>query len=243
MQEERLHRSSFRILIADDNGIMRKGIAAVVCNIMPGSSVLEVSSFHDAKKRLGDEEFRAAIFDVDMRDLNGPRDFLLLRADHPHLILAVLSRNDNVDAILAYLAVGVNGYIHECCNPAEIEHAIRAILSGIIYVPPTLVRPRTTHSNQKPLSRAQLASRSAGKLTSRQKGVLELLLNGRSNKEIARDLDISPNTVKIHVSALLRHFVVHTRADLLTIASQGHAKSSGSVMPRACSSHRDLGRV
>ena len=67
-----------RILIADDNGILRKGIAAVVSEIIPRAVIVEASSFCDAKQQLDHEQFSAAIFDIDMRDLNGPADFQIL---------------------------------------------------------------------------------------------------------------------------------------------------------------------
>jgi DNA-binding NarL/FixJ family response regulator len=204
-----------KILIADDNGILRKGIAAIVQGIMPSASLTEVSTFNDAKQRLDQESFDAAIFDVDMRDLKAPSDFQALRATHPTLILAVISRDDDPEMILNYLAMGVNGYIHECSRPIEIDRAMHAVLTGMVYVPPTVVGSRSRISDYNP----QLTPQTLLKLTHRQQGVLNLLINGLSNKEIARELKLSHNTVKIHVSALLRQFAVETRADLAAMAS------------------------
>lgn len=208
-----------RILIVG-NFILRRGIASIVSGLVDRASIAEAPCFHDGKARLRSEEFSAAIFDVDREDQNGPVDFQMLRADHPQLILAVLARLDNVGAILRYLAAGVNGYILERSSQSEIERAIGAVLNRAPYVPPHLMRYDL--GQPAPDSAVAPICRNFRGLTGRQGAVLRLLLSGCSNKEIARVLDLSPHTVKIHVGALLRHFAVQRRSDLLMAASRNH---------------------
>jgi two-component system nitrate/nitrite response regulator NarL len=204
--------TSLRILIAGNDCIFQRGFASILCDILPCAEFVQASCFHDAKAWLGREVFSAAIFDINVKDRNGPIGFQMLRADHPHLILGVLSHIDNASVILSYLAAGVNGYILGCSSQSEIERAIKAIFRGAIYVPPNLIRSKgnqTDHDTEAPPLCRDLKG-----LTGRQSAVLDLLLNGHSNKEIARELRLSPHTIKIHVGAVLRHFAVRRRTEL-----------------------------
>lgn len=217
MLDETVDSNHRKILVAG-NYLLRRGIAGIVNDLATGASIVEVSCFFDAAARLRTDEFFAAIFDIDGPDTDGPSDFRMLRADHPWVILTVFSRTEDAGIILSYLAAGVNGYILGSSSQSEIERAIRTLLGRATYVPPSMTNPgirRQDRGRALPLLR-----REAGGLTSRQSAVLELLLNEYSNKEIARKLDLSPHTVKIHVSALLRHFSVRRRMDLAIVASR-----------------------
>ena len=210
--------SRCRILIAGYSYIVRRGLASIVCGVTQSAVIADVSCFDEAKKWLEREDFFAAIFEIDPENPIGPIKFQELRSDHPQLILGVLSRSDNASTILSHLAAGVNGYILGCSSQAEIEWAIGTILRGAIYVPPSLVRSKANY----PVSNLDVPPPYGHRkgLTGRQSDVLKLLLNGYSNKMIARELDLSPHTVKFHVGALLRHFAVERRTDLSVVASR-----------------------
>jgi two-component system, NarL family, response regulator DevR len=213
-----LDDSPCRILVAGDNCILRSGVTSLLCGVARRAVIAEASCFQDAKQRLESRDFLAAIFHIDAGDLNSPVSYQALRAEYPHLILAVISGIDKADVILTYLGMGVNGYILGCSSQSEIECAFRTILRGAIYAPSSLVAPRDVEPDDDPNMRPLVAS--FRDLTERQSAVLELLSNGCSNKEIARQLELSPNTVKIHVSALLRHFSVRRRTDLTIAAAR-----------------------
>jgi DNA-binding NarL/FixJ family response regulator len=203
-----------KVLVAG-HCVVRRGVASIVRDVVPKASIVEAASFHEAKARLESEKFFAAIFDVDGRDQHGPVNFRMLRADFPQLIIAVLSLTDNATIILSYLAAGVNGYILGSSDQPEIECAIGVILNRAPRAPLRVSGPDAVQPDQD--AAVSPRRQSLRGLTERQNTVLGLLLNGYSNKEIARQLDLSPHTVKIYVSALLRHFSVDRRSDL-TIA-------------------------
>jgi DNA-binding NarL/FixJ family response regulator len=220
-----------KILIAG-NCIFRRGVAGIVRDVVPSASIAEAFGFADARARLNRGEFFAAIFDIDAGELNGPIGFRALRVDCPHLILGVLSRTASAGDILSYLAAGVTGYILEKSGQTEVERAVRKILNGAIYIPPNVIEPAVC----EPEFALPALRRNWCRLTPRQNGVLRLLLNGYSNKEIARQLNLSPHTVKIHVSALLRCFAVQKRSNLAVAAATlraegiGHCSRLGSSM-------------
>src|SRR5262245_28364090 len=194
-----------KVLIAG-HCVVRRGVASIVRDIVPKASIVEAASFHEAKARLESEKFFAAIFDVDGRDQHGSVNFRMLRANFPQLIIAVLSLTDDATVILSYLAAGVNGYILASSDQPEIECAIRVILNRATGAPLSVSGPDAIRPDQDAAVSAR--HQSLRGLTERQNTVLALLLSGCSNKQIARQLDLSPHTVKIYVSALLRHFSV-----------------------------------
>jgi DNA-binding NarL/FixJ family response regulator len=221
---------SCKILVVG-NCIFRRGVASIVRDVLPSASIAEAFCFADARSRLNRGEFFAAIFDIDAEELNGPISFRTLRVDCPHLILGVLSRTASAGDILGYLAAGVTGYVLEQSGQTEVERALRKILNGAIYVPPNVIEPTAC----EPDFALSALRRNCCRLTPRQNGVLGLLLKGCSNKEIARQLNLSPHTVKIHVSALLRSFAVKKRSSLAVAAAALRAEGIGHCTPRVSS--------
>jgi DNA-binding NarL/FixJ family response regulator len=215
-----------RILIVG-SCIFRRGVASIVRDVVPSASMAETFCFADARARLNRCEFFAAIFDIDADELNGPISFRTLRVECPRLILGVLSRSASAGDILSYLAAGVTGYVLEKSGQAEVERAFREILNGAIYIPPNVIEPAACEPE---LALPALRRNGCG-LTPRQDGVLRLLLKGHSNKEIARQLNLSPHTVKIHVSALLRCFAVQRRSSLAVAAAALRAEAIGRYNP------------
>lgn len=118
-----------------------------------------------------------------------------LRGEFPHSAIIFVSSLDDRRMIGNVVANGADGHIGKSATPEEIAEALQAIMAG------APVGRRTEPS-----------SRNRGELTSRQREILDLMAEGRSNKEIGRALNISPFTVRIHVSAVLRFLEVETRA-------------------------------
>jgi DNA-binding NarL/FixJ family response regulator len=219
-----------KILIAG-NCIFRRGVESLVRDVVPSASIAEALCFADARARLACGHFFAALFDIDADELNGPVSFRTLRVDCPDVILAVLSRSASAGDILSYLAAGVTGYILDKSGQAEVKRAVGEILNGAIYIPPDVIEPTAC----EPEFALPALRRDWCRLTPRQNGVLGLLLKGFSNKEIARQLNLSPHTVKIHVSALLRCFAVQKRSSLAVAAAAMRAEGIGHRGPLGAS--------
>ena len=220
--------ASWKILVAG-NCIFRRGVASIIGDVVPSASIVEAAGFADARARLNRDGFFAAIFHLDADELNGPVSFRTLRVDCPDLIMGVMSRSANAGDILGYMAAGVTGFLLETSGQTEVQRAVRVILNGAIYVPPDVIAPMACEPDvDRPALR-----RDPHRLTPRQNGVLGLLLKGYSNKEIARELDLSPHTVKIHVSALLRCFAVDKRSSLTLAATSLRGEARGHCGPVA----------
>ena len=201
-------------VIADDHGMYRMGLAFTLKDRLGFDDVEEAASLDEALSRLGDTDGIAlAIFDLSMPGMQSAASLAAVRECYPDLPIAVVSGSDSRTDVLAALAAGVNGFVPKGLKDDDLVAALRTILGGAIYVPATLAKS-TGHVAEPTSSGIDLA-----RLTPRQREVLDLLVEGRSNKEIARALDLGHGTVKIHLAAVFRHLGVSNRAAAAAIAA------------------------
>jgi len=153
-----------------------------------------------------------ALFDLSMPGMESAASLRAVRECHPDLRIAVVSASERRPDILLALASGVHGYVPKSLGAADLASALKQIWEGIIYVPPSLAEIES----DEPLYLSVVAG---GKqtvrpeaLTPRQRDVLELLVQGKSNKEIARALSLGEGTVKVHMAALFRNLGAGSRS-------------------------------
>jgi DNA-binding NarL/FixJ family response regulator len=128
--------------------------------------------------------------------------------------------------MLDCVSAGVHGYILKTSTPESILHALEAILSGQIYMPPEIANVAGVQA----ASKVEMARVAEGiptafasddrRFTKRQRDVLAHLAQGRSTKEIARALDLGVGTVKVHLAAIYRHLQAHSRTEAVLLASK-----------------------
>jgi DNA-binding NarL/FixJ family response regulator len=205
------------ILIADDHAVYRYGLALVLRQALGATKIIEAERFEDGLERLADPDLTLAIFDLDMPGLSGPHELEAVRRRRPDVRVVVLSASESRADILAALAAGVHGYIVKSHSTDAMVDHLRHILSGEIYVPPVLVQ--LPPAVQAPLPSPQVQP-TVAQLSERQRQVLKGLVEGRSNKEIANDLQLSEGTVKMHIAALLRHLGASNRTHAAALGKQ-----------------------
>lgn len=201
-------------VIADDHGMYRMGLAFTLKDRLGFDDVEEAASLDEALARLGETEGIAlALFDLSMPGMQSAASLAAVRECYPHLPIAVVSGSDSRADVLTALAAGVNGFVPKGLKDDDLVAALRAILGGAIYVPASLAQGAAVAAD------ASSGAIDLARLTPRQRDVLGLLVEGRSNKEIARSLDLGHGTVKIHLAAVFRHLGVSNRAAAVAVAA------------------------
>ena len=201
-----LGATSTRLVIVDDHSLVRDGLRARL-SVVPGLQVVgEAASGEQALALAAVDPPDLMLVDVGMRGMNGIELATALRERHPQIRVLMLSMYDNREYVLSAIRAGARGYVLKESPTEEIIAAISAVWAGGNY-----------YSAQVSSLVAQ-SGRMASPLTAREHEVLLLLAHGRSNKHVARALDISVRTVETHRLSLRRKLGVDSPSDLLKIA-------------------------
>lgn len=199
-------------LIADDDEFFRIALRSVLMDRLGIAEVIECASLDEALDALGQSgAIEMALFDLAMPGMESSASLAAVRELFPHIKVVVVSSSRRRQDILTALEVGVHGYIPKGYRIDDLSTALRSVVGGTIYVPPLLAEAA---SEPPPIKAPEesAAAVTAPVLTPRQWDVLKLLVEGRSNKEIARALGLGEGTVKIHLAALFRNLAVRNRS-------------------------------
>jgi DNA-binding NarL/FixJ family response regulator len=209
-------------IVADDHPLVRLGVRLVLESEYSESLVVEASDLETVLTAVVTHSDAMLLIDLGMPGMDGAESLRALRQEFPTLLMAVLSANAKRQSVVDALNAGVNGYILKECPPEELLYAISTIHGGHVYLNNVLWRPPGDEMSVAPSPRDapepqvnQLLS-----LTPRQRQVMEWLMKGHSNKQIARDLEIGEGTVKIHLAAVFRQLGAQNRTDAVMIASR-----------------------
>lgn len=202
-----------KILIADDHALFRDGLALRLEQIVPQAAIFQASGYSQTIKILkSDNNFDILILDVEMQDLPWQESLKQIREIAPQTKIIVVSALEDARIIRTILSVGVKGYISKRSEIKVFNNALKLIFDGGTYVPPNLINDISNN----------LSSRGKGlkTLTNRQSQVLDLIAQGKSNKQIAYDMGVSESTVKLHINALLRSLHVNNRTQAVITAQK-----------------------
>lgn len=204
-----------RILVFDEHSVYRTGLRSLIRAQMPQAEVTEASSLIQALSLIRNDVFDLVLVGVDLSSFGSLDPLKAARDASPATRFVIISSSDTRADILASLAAGFHGFISKHQSDSGILGALADVLSGRIYVPWSLADAGDPIGGRYGGEAVPTLSTEADllKLTARQREVLCLLAHGRSNKEIARALDIAEATTKIHMAALLRALGVRNRTE------------------------------
>lgn len=198
-----------KIIVADDHPLARAGLARLLAGLAADAEVLEAADFPSVKETLAAHpDADLALVDLAMPGMTGAASIESLAKCSPSVPLVVVSASDNPRDMREALAAGAAGYVPKNADPRHLLGALRLVLSGGTYIPPQLAHAPPQALVPPPA------------LTPRQREVLAALIEGRSNKEIARELALTEQTVKGHLLAIFKALNVRNRVQAVRAAQQ-----------------------
>ncbi|MCA8890864.1 MAG: response regulator transcription factor [Hyphomonas sp.] len=195
------------LIIADDHPVFRAGIQSIVRSALGEVRLREAGSAAVLKRKLAEAPADLLILDIFFPGLEPESDIAELRAKFPLMAILVVSMLTERGAVERLMRVGANGFVSKRSPPESMLKGIREVMEGErpVYLPPAGPgRPCATADNP------------VRALPPRQSDVLKLICLGLSNKEIAKELDLSVSTVRAHVSALFQKLGVTNRTAAAT---------------------------
>lgn len=193
-----------KVLVVDDHPLILEALASLLPHLEPDAVMRAASDPAEAVAFLDDEpDIALVLLDLALPGTRG-LDFLAdLQLDYPGVPVVVLSATYDEATVAAALAAGASGFIPKSARPDELLGALRSAFDGAV---PVRVQSRVLAEGDG----VRIGARALG-LTPRQADVLKLLVQGKPNKIICRDLRLSEGTVKVHVSAILKALHVNSR--------------------------------
>ena len=246
---------TMKVLLIDDHPLVLTALQSVIGNISSDIQVAGVASAAEARKAMASDPDRdLVLLDLALGDADGFELLAELRNAYPAVPVVVVSASERASDVIRAIDLGAMGFVPKSTSHAELHEALRMVMSGSMYVPPSMLGLDFARVRRDMQAEAEAgAAFAAGGvplgaaaqaephqkvpsmqdlgLTPRQAEVLGLLLQGLPNKLIARQLNLSVETVKDHVAAVLRALNVSSRTQAVLAVSQ-MTQGQGGFFPR-----------
>jgi DNA-binding NarL/FixJ family response regulator len=191
-----------RILITDDHQLFSSGLSVLLEELSPTADITTANSVAKALNESG--VFDLILLDLHLPDADGFNGLIRLKTKFEETPIVIVSSEENPQRIRDSIHCGAMGFVPKASSPDELFNAMRLILGGETYLPPSCIVPFDSQA---------LHNSKAVSLSPRQHEVLMKVIQGKPNKVIARELGISDQTVKSHVMAVLTVMGVNNRTE------------------------------
>ncbi len=207
---------SIRVLLADDHGVVRKGLRFLL-ERQPGMEIVgEAGDGREAVRLAETTDPDIAIMDIAMPLLNGIEATAQMVKRNPRVGVIILSMHSDEDYLLSALNAGARGYLLKDSAEVDLVRAIQAVHKGTPFFSPEIAK--TMLEDYMRFLQQRNLQDSYELLTDREKEVLQLLAEGKSNKEVAAILDVSVYTVDTHRMHLMQKLNLHNTAEIVLYA-------------------------
>jgi DNA-binding NarL/FixJ family response regulator len=231
---------TMKVLLVDDHPLILSALQTVIEGLGSHVVVTGVGSARAARAALqADADFDLVLLDLHLGDADGFTVLAEFRSQYPALPVVVVSASDRTSDVIRAIDLGAMGFVPKRASNEALFEALHMVMSGGIYVPvmtlgelgsglEPVVGDVLPHENGE-LPVAAPSPLELLRLTPRQTGVLKLMLKGHTNKLIARELDLSVDTVKDHVAAVLRSLNVTSRTQAVLAVGQLTSQAGSQV--------------
>lgn len=199
-------QSLIHILLVDDHPLVRDGLRARLETIPHFRIAAEAANSDEALQRAASHTIDLALMDINLSGMNGIELTARFNTLHPEIAVLMLSMHDKTEYVMQAIQAGARGYVLKDAPALDIITAIETVMSGGIYYSAGIARQLT-----RPIAPTQL-------LTPREREILNCIATGKSNKHIARALDLSVRTVETHRLNIKRKAGIEGQADLIRFA-------------------------
>ena len=205
-----------RVLIADDHGVMRKGLRLQLEQHEGIEVVGEASDGRDAVRLADELQPDLVIMDIGMPNLNGIEATAQIVKRSPNIGVIMLSVYSDEEYLLRALTAGAKGYLLKESADVDLLRAVQAVSQRKSFFSPTVAKMLLDDFVQQLKQRG--LKDSYGLLSDREKEIFQLLAEGKSNKEVATLLNLSPYTVETHHTHIMQKLDLHSAVDLVLYA-------------------------
>jgi DNA-binding NarL/FixJ family response regulator len=213
------------ILLADADEFFRTALKSILQQTLGTSRIVETDTFDQAMCGFGEGSAHLILLGSTLLEDDGYAQIRALRESFASTSILVVGASRRRRDVIVALEAGANGVVMKDGGIASLVTALRCVAGGGIYVPPFVAQAESFAVSDGP-ERRSVGTKAVAMhglledLSSRQREVLELVVSGKSNKEIARALKLGEGTVKVHMSALFRALDVNTRSAVAAIGAR-----------------------
>jgi len=227
------------ILIVDAHFLIREALRDALKQMADDVRVIEASGGHQAIRCVSEQsQIDLVLLELDLPDRDGLSVLAELRQSYPAIPVVVLSARHDRDSVMQTLALGASGFIPKSEQREVMLSALELVLAGGVYIPPEILRRKDPSSPPDSMQGggAQAVTPAELGLSGRQIEVLQLMMQGKSNKAICRVLNLAVPTVKNHVTAIFKVLKVTNRTEaVITVDKLSKGRQPGGLggLPRA----------
>jgi DNA-binding NarL/FixJ family response regulator len=210
------YAAGVRILLVDDHVLFREGLKFLLRSLDAAVQLDEAGDRTQALERASAGNYDLILLDLKMPGVEGMDALEAMREAVPTTPLVVLSGEEYPHVVRAAIELGAMGFIPKSSTPEVLIQALRLVLARGVYLPPAVLDQRAA----APAPRSEAGAAKLPGLTDRQMDVLRCVIQGKPNKVIARELDISEGTVKAHLSAVMHALGARNRTEAVYAAAK-----------------------
>lgn len=209
-----------KTLLVDDHALFREGLALLMAHGFPDVGLLQAGNLTEALDLIAAHgDVQLVLLDLNLPDARGLAGLQQLRAAAADVVVVVMSADESPATVLAAIEAGAAGFVPKTARSGVMKAALQVVLAGGVYLPPEVLgHARPTVST--PVTADGGDDDGPAGLSPRQLDVLRLLVAGKANKLICRELDLSESTVKTHLAAIFRKLDVTSRTQAVVAAAQ-----------------------